>query len=172
MNSKQAFGQRLRELMRKKKCTQEEIGRILGVTSSAISLYCRGLSYPECPALMKLASHFEVSTDYLLFGVSPSANDFGSEIGLSGNATQKLGEAMAGQYGDILPVIEFLLKSDAFYEGLEHCVQGFLTGSEKAAILMCSNGMYQVIEAEIRHGNKQEQPQQVQLHQPLEESST
>lgn len=118
MDSKQAFGQRLRELMRKKKYTQEELGRILGVTSSAISLYCRGLSYPECTILMKLAAHFEVSTDYLLFGVSPIAKIVGHEIGLSGCATEKLKEAMIGKFGNISPVLEALLKSDAFYEGL------------------------------------------------------
>lgn len=68
LNDKAEFARTLRSLMEREHLTQTALARELGLTSSAVSLWCTGRAYPEVSVLMKLASRFGVSTDYLLTG--------------------------------------------------------------------------------------------------------
>lgn len=67
------LGQRIKELRTNKKMTQEDLGKILGVTKVSISGYENGTREPDSQALGVIAKHFNVSTDYLL-GISNSKN--------------------------------------------------------------------------------------------------
>lgn len=60
------FGQRLRKLREEKKITQKELSKILNVSESAIGMYERGEREPNFETVDKIASFFEVETDYLL----------------------------------------------------------------------------------------------------------
>lgn len=60
------FGERLKELRINKKNSQEEIGKVLGVTKATISNWENGKGCPVGDELKKLAKHFGVSVDYLL----------------------------------------------------------------------------------------------------------
>jgi len=60
------FGNMLKELRRKAGMTQKELAGKVGVTKSVISYYELSERSPSPEMLMKLASVFHVSTDYLL----------------------------------------------------------------------------------------------------------
>lgn len=60
------FAERIRELRRKQGMTQQALGKIINVGQDSISVYERGLNYPEVRNLIILADYFGVSTDYLL----------------------------------------------------------------------------------------------------------
>lgn len=60
------FGNRLKTLRIKKKLTQQQLADLLGLTKSVISAYENGLRYPAYDVLIKIASIFKVSTDFLL----------------------------------------------------------------------------------------------------------
>ena len=60
------FSERIKELRRKNKLSQEALGKILGLRQDAISTYERGKNYPEVRNLLILADYFGVSLDYLM----------------------------------------------------------------------------------------------------------
>ena len=60
------FAKRIKELRCEQGMTQDALGEIIGVKRDSISVYERGLNYPEVRNLMILADYFGVSTDYLL----------------------------------------------------------------------------------------------------------
>ncbi|MBE5775643.1 MAG: helix-turn-helix transcriptional regulator [Clostridiales bacterium] len=60
------FGNRLRELRDSKKMTQKQLAERLGLTKSVISAYETSMRYPSYDVLVRIASIFRVSTDYLL----------------------------------------------------------------------------------------------------------
>lgn len=66
------FCNRIKNLRKNKKLTQEQLAKRLWVTKSIISAYESGTKYPSLDMLIKLAQTFNVSTDYLL-GVNKSA---------------------------------------------------------------------------------------------------
>ena len=57
------FAERIRELRRKQGMTQQALGKIINVGQDSISVYERGLNYPEVRNLIILADYFGVSTD-------------------------------------------------------------------------------------------------------------
>lgn len=57
---------KIRELRTKKNLTMKQLGDIVGVAESTISLYERGKRQPDFETLKHLADFFEVSIDYLL----------------------------------------------------------------------------------------------------------
>ncbi|MEG1141972.1 MAG: helix-turn-helix transcriptional regulator [Clostridia bacterium] len=63
-------GERLKYLRELKEYTQKDVANALGLESAAISKYEYGLREPNMDSLKKLATLFEVSTDYLL-GLTP-----------------------------------------------------------------------------------------------------
>lgn len=61
------FPRRLTELMGNDPVTtQAELSNIIGKTRQTISQYIHGISEPGYDTLVKIADHFQVSTDYLL----------------------------------------------------------------------------------------------------------
>lgn len=72
-----SLGSRIRKLRTNKKMTQEELGKVLGVSKVSVSGYENDTRQPDNAALVKIAEYFGVSTDYLLgnksgHGKSPS----------------------------------------------------------------------------------------------------
>lgn len=64
---------RLKELRKSKKLTQTELGKILGVGKTTISMYETNNSTPNDEIKMKISEYFNVSLDYLL-GKTDSKN--------------------------------------------------------------------------------------------------
>lgn len=60
------FGTMLKELRKKSGMTQKQLASQIGVTKSVISFYELHERTPSPEVLIKLASTFHVSTDYLL----------------------------------------------------------------------------------------------------------
>ncbi|MCI8399306.1 MAG: helix-turn-helix transcriptional regulator [Oscillibacter sp.] len=60
------FGELLAELRQDRKMTQEDLAKILYVTSGTISNYENGVHLPDIDKLLNLADFFDVTTDYLL----------------------------------------------------------------------------------------------------------
>ena len=57
---------RIKELRKLKDLTQADLGKILGVGKTTISMYENGNSSPNDEIKLKIAEYFNVSTDYLL----------------------------------------------------------------------------------------------------------
>ncbi|MDR1619652.1 MAG: helix-turn-helix domain-containing protein [Clostridiales bacterium] len=60
------LGSNLKRLRREKRLTQDELARLTGVSTSAISMYEQGRREPDYKTLAALADIFQVSTDRLL----------------------------------------------------------------------------------------------------------
>lgn len=60
------LGERLRKLRKEKRISQENLGLILGVKKSAVSLYEKGKNDPSDEIKIEIARYFKVSADYLL----------------------------------------------------------------------------------------------------------
>lgn len=60
------FGLRLRDLRNEKKLTQDDLGKMLNVSGKTIGAWERDSRQPNIEAINKIASIFNVSTDYLL----------------------------------------------------------------------------------------------------------
>lgn len=59
-------GERLKQLRKERKLTQEQLGNKINVTKVSISGYENGNRSPDTDTLEKLADFFGVTTDYLL----------------------------------------------------------------------------------------------------------
>lgn len=60
------FGERLEDLIKLRKVTAAAVAKATGVPQSALSGYINQNRAPDCAAIIALAKHFSVSTDYLL----------------------------------------------------------------------------------------------------------
>lgn len=58
--------ERLVELRKERKMTQEELANVLGISRSALSLYETDKRQPDFQTICRLADFFNVSVDYLL----------------------------------------------------------------------------------------------------------
>jgi len=67
------MGERLRELRLRRKISQEEVARHIGITRSAYSHYEINNRQPVYETLIKLAAFFDVSLDYIIGGTQPAA---------------------------------------------------------------------------------------------------
>lgn len=65
------LAQRLKELRNRKKRTQQDVAKYLGLTRPAYTAYESGSRNPDYDTLIKIADYFDVTTDYLL-GRMPS----------------------------------------------------------------------------------------------------
>lgn len=71
-----SIGEIIFKLRKRKKITQEELGRYIGVSTAAVSKWESGNSYPDITFLPVLAAFFEVSIDELLnYKVELSENE-------------------------------------------------------------------------------------------------
>jgi len=57
---------KIKDLRTAKNMTQEELAKILGLSTSIVGMYETGARKPSYEALVKIANYFKVSTDYLL----------------------------------------------------------------------------------------------------------
>ena len=60
------MGQKLKLLRNEKNMTQQQVADRVGLAVSAISSYESGIRYPSYGTLIKLASMYHVSCDYLI----------------------------------------------------------------------------------------------------------
>ncbi|MFI8709909.1 helix-turn-helix domain-containing protein [Bacillus sp. NPDC077411] len=60
------LGERVFELRKKKRLTQEQLGKEIGIGKQIISKYEKGTKTPSLETIEKLADFFSVSIDYLL----------------------------------------------------------------------------------------------------------
>jgi len=60
------FGTRLHTLRKERKLRQEDMAKQLGIARTAYAMYEQGNREPDYNTLIKLATFFEVSIDYLL----------------------------------------------------------------------------------------------------------
>lgn len=60
------IGETIKQLRASKQLTQEELGRIIGVTTSIIGMYETGARTPSLNVMELIADFFKVSVDYLL----------------------------------------------------------------------------------------------------------
>lgn len=60
------IGDRIKEERLKKEMTQGELGKAIGVSSSAIGMYEQNRRQPDIATLIKIANYYSTTTDYLL----------------------------------------------------------------------------------------------------------
>ena len=60
------LGDKIKELRIEKQITQEELAKIVGITTASIGMYETNGRKPSYDVLNKIADYFGVSTDYLL----------------------------------------------------------------------------------------------------------
>ncbi|EDX54311.1 XRE family transcriptional regulator [Bacillus sp. SH7-1] len=60
------IGEKIKELRKNNKITQEQLGNAIGVSKMAISYFEKGKKSPGRESLEKIADYFNVTTDYLL----------------------------------------------------------------------------------------------------------
>lgn len=69
------FGERLRKLRRDADVTQNELADYLNIKGAAVGKYETNTnSYPSINTLVKIADYFNVTTDYLLRGITNEGN--------------------------------------------------------------------------------------------------
>ena len=66
---------RLQSLRKAKGISQEELAEHVGVSRQAVSKWESGQSTPDLEKIITMSDFFEVTTDYLLKGIQPAAND-------------------------------------------------------------------------------------------------
>ena len=66
---------RLKSLRKQNKLTQKQVAQRTGLAVSAISSYESGVRYPTYQTLIKLASMYHVTSDYLIGMPSPRTID-------------------------------------------------------------------------------------------------
>ena len=59
------FAKRIKSLRIEKKMTQQELGNIVGLTSTGVSYWESGKAIPNFETMTKLSNYFGVSIDYL-----------------------------------------------------------------------------------------------------------
>jgi len=60
------LGEKIKELRKKKKMTQQDVANKLKLAKSTISQYENNINEPDNKTLIKIADMFEVTVDYLL----------------------------------------------------------------------------------------------------------
>ena len=66
---------RIKSLRKAKKITQKQLGDVLGVAESTISMYESGNRQPDVDTMRKIADYFNVTIDYLIGGENISSSD-------------------------------------------------------------------------------------------------
>lgn len=71
---------RIQHLRKSKGISQEELADIIGVSRQAISKWESEQSSPDIEKIILLSDFFEVTTDYLLKGIEPIADETKDKI--------------------------------------------------------------------------------------------
>ena len=69
------FQNRLKELRKEKKLSQEDLGKVMNISGRTISYFEAGERSPSPEILNKLADVFNVSVDYLIGRTNLRSND-------------------------------------------------------------------------------------------------
>ncbi len=87
------FSERLQSIRKSHSEKQNDLAKALGMARSSISMYENGIAIPDIDTLIKIASHYRVSADYLLGLDDTTTHDIEcirEEIGLSEEAIDTL----------------------------------------------------------------------------------
>ena len=124
------FSSRLRKLMDENHVPQQKLADYLGLKNrQSVAGYCNGRSAPDLESVVKIASFFCVSTDYLLGATDdpaprPSAVD---DLGLSPKAVQYLRTlcelTRVPPYDTRISLLSYLFENRQFDLMLALCVQ-------------------------------------------------
>ncbi|MPM54047.1 HTH-type transcriptional regulator Xre [bioreactor metagenome] len=98
------FGDKLKELRKGKKATQDDLAAFLNIKRQTYSAYERNISLPDIPSLVKLASFFNVSVDYL---ISDEIKTIQNEPPLSPEQIELLKSCADLPIDDLKKVIEY-----------------------------------------------------------------
>ena len=124
------FTQIFTSLMKERKITQSALGKIIGVSNQAISAYCTGKILPEYKTLLKIASYFNVSTDYLLTGKRFENKSVREELKLSENAIENL-KSIAKEFNGTFLALDTLLADEEFFTALNKAVSECISNKIK-----------------------------------------
>jgi transcriptional regulator with XRE-family HTH domain len=114
-------GQRLRELRKLCRLSQEKLGEKVGVSASAIGMYEQGRREPAHETLCRLAAVFGVSVDYLL-GNPAGASSLTVEE-LAGEIMKNLSAQKALMFhGGQLEEEDLAKLGDAIYRAVEYAL--------------------------------------------------
>lgn len=86
--------EKLRQIRKERKITQDEIASYLGILRQSYSAYERGVSTPDSNQLKRLADYFGVTTDYYFGGINP-------ELGSAQNEQEQKLLVLARKAADI-----------------------------------------------------------------------
>lgn len=81
----QEFASRLINLRRKKKCTQEELAKAIGVDKRSISMYENGRTFPREDTIKRLAQELETEPDWLATGETEEMRNYFAEQNAKAN---------------------------------------------------------------------------------------
>lgn len=105
------------------KTTQKALAEAVGIRPQTISLYMDGTTKPTSDNLLKIAQYFDISTDYLLTGVSSENKELHKQLGLSEEAVNLIKRAhkddQVGSTSPVIPILDELLSSVDFFVFLE-----------------------------------------------------
>ena len=112
---KELFPTRLRETMREKRISHDELGKYLGVSRQAVGQYTQGISDPGWKRIVLIAERLGVTTDYLLGVESEQSHDLHYicyYTGLSEEAVKNISEKKPGDYLFRTTISRFFEKDD------------------------------------------------------------
>lgn len=108
------FPSALRELMRERNATQQELAKELGKTRQSISYYCDGSSSPDWETIAKIAKAYSVSSDWLLglSDVKTPHTDIKAVCEFTGLSEQAVTSLKAYSKKSVSFISEFLEKAE------------------------------------------------------------
>lgn len=115
------FAETLKKLTHKKGITQAALARHLGVKPQTVSAYYTGRAYPEFMTLVKIASYFDVSVDYLITGEYPEDKKERKELKLSVDAIKHMKELNC-ENTLLFDCLDKLLSDDDFYTSFSQMI--------------------------------------------------
>ena len=121
------FPQRLSELMKERKLTQQNLADSLGVKRQTVSLYMSGQSMPDAEQLKNIALFFGVSADWLLglSNVRPVSynEETPASLGLSGDFVKHLVFLRANCFNGEDTFFNTVLGSKYFFDAIKAIVR-------------------------------------------------
>lgn len=140
------FPSALRELMRERNATQQELAKELGKTRQSISYYCDGSSSPDWETIAKIAKAYSVSSDWLLglSDVKTPHTDIKAVCEFTGLSEQAVTSLKAYSKKSVSFISEFLEKAEIthialLYENLKrsrkklHTYEQICSGIDKSS---------------------------------------
>ena len=115
------FAETLKKLTQKKGITQVALARHLGVKPQTVSAYYTGRAYPEFMTLVKIASYFDVSVDFLITGEYFEDSKEREELKLSVHAINHLKE-LNNESTLLFDFLDKLLSDNYFYTSFSQMI--------------------------------------------------